>query len=213
MAPCERPGGLDDDMTWVRGDPTRESELSKVRIDQAAAVVLVGSREIPPQVADANTILTAFTIRSYLAKSPGAQGRPRVYIVAEILDAENVSHARAAGADEVIETTLLGFSLLSHSVAVHGSGAILGRVLSSEASSLYVGRLPSPDFSGSFEEVSRVCKARRALVIGVRDPRTGEDRLNPPEALHVSSPLQLLYLAEAAVLEGVEEPKSGESGG
>ena len=107
--------------TWVSGDPTKESELDKVRLDHASAAIIVGSRDMIPQQADAITILTAFTIRRYLRQkdSHGHRVRP-LYIVAEVLDAENVDHARTAGADEVIETNRLGFSLLAHAIVMPG---------------------------------------------------------------------------------------------
>lgn len=99
----------------MQGDPTKESELNKVRIDRAAALVVAGARHVSPQQADAITLLTLFTIRSYLKAQRSAKRRFHpVYVVAEILDSENVDHARTAGADEVIETRRLGFSLLAH---------------------------------------------------------------------------------------------------
>ena len=47
----------------------KESELDKARISQARAVIIVGSRSIEPEAADAISILTAFTIRSYMRKN------------------------------------------------------------------------------------------------------------------------------------------------
>ena len=67
----------------------------------ASAVVIIGSRALLPQQADANTILTAFTVRRYLSQQTGHQERKRaLYVIAEVLDEENVEHARTAGVDE-----------------------------------------------------------------------------------------------------------------
>jgi hypothetical protein len=62
----ERPRDLPPDFLWVEGDPTKESELDKVRLTHAAAVIVSGARDISPQAADAATILTVFTIRAYM---------------------------------------------------------------------------------------------------------------------------------------------------
>ena len=44
-------------------------------------------------------------------------------------DVLNVDHARTAGADEVIETRRIGFSMIAHAVAYHGTATTMSRVL------------------------------------------------------------------------------------
>lgn len=197
-----RPEDVPADMVWVRGDPTKESELDKARLTHARSAIVVGARSVAPQQADATTILTVFTIRSYFRRHPETKERRRsLQIVAEILDAENVAHARAAGADEVIETTRLGFSLLSHSVAMPGTASILGRVVASGAHSLFVCAVPSEiETPIPFGELAgRLKESHGALVLGLRDPATGNDRLNPPEDATVPPGAQLVYLAESPI--------------
>lgn len=123
-------------------------------------------------------------------------------MVVEILDSEKVQHAIAAGADEVIETRRLGFSLLAHAVQNPGTAELVCEVATSGAQSIFVGRLPSDDWSGlAFDELVRNAKAELgALVIGLRDPASGADRLNPPGDQIVDRGSQLIYLAERAVL-------------
>ena len=107
FGPYERPNGLPPEFMWVQGDPTKESELDKARIAHASTVIVTGSRRVVPQQADATTILTVFTIRSALKKSSVATKRKKpVRVIAEVLDSENVQHARTAGSDEVIETRI-----------------------------------------------------------------------------------------------------------
>lgn len=143
FAPGERPSEVGPDLTWVGGDPTKESELAKVRLSHASSVIVVGSRQVPPQQADATTILTVFTIRSWMARQPSTGERKApLHVVAEILDSENVVHARTAGADEVIESQRLGFSMLSHTVRYPGVGDVTSEVVASGAASFYVGDMP-----------------------------------------------------------------------
>ena len=202
FAPGDRPRDVPMEYRWVSGDPTKESELPKVRPDQAHTVVVVGSRDRSPQDADARTLLTLFTIRRHLERV-GATTRRRqsLYLIAEVLDAENVEHARAAGADEVIETTRLGFSMLAHAIVQRGTGNVLSRITAAGAHSLYVGQVPDDiALPAPFVAVAQAVRARTgALVIGVAD-ETHTNKVNPPDAQVVPAGAALVYLAEGPVL-------------
>ena len=203
FAEGERPPGIPPEFIWVSGDPTKESELDKVRISHADSAIVVGSREVLPQQADARSILTIFTIRSHLNRSGVAAQRIRpLHVVAEILDTENVEHALAAGADEVIETTHLGFSLLAHSVAQPGTATILSSVAAARSVNIYVGAIPvDVELPGDFCAVAGAVKHRTgALAIGVREIQTNVDTINPPDDLLVGRQHELIYLAESAIL-------------
>ncbi|MEM8608168.1 MAG: ion transporter [Myxococcota bacterium] len=204
FGPYPRPRSLPPEFMWVEGDPTKESELDKARIVQAANVIVTGSRRVRPQEADAATILTAFTIRSHLAKSELAARRKRpLHIVAEVLDSENVSHVRAAGADEVVETRRVGYSLLAHSVAFPGVADATSRVVFPGHQNLYVGAIPGDVVApAAFDELSDHVRARSGcLVIGMRDPSTGREWVNPPHDAQVTPGMELLYLAKEPHLE------------
>lgn len=202
FAPGDRPEDVPPELLWVKGDPTKESELDKARLTHARAVILVASRTTDTQHADANTILTAFTIRRYLGAEESAERRRTpLYIVAEILEEENVEHARKAGADEVIESNRLGFSLLAHAIAVPGTAAILSRVATSGANNIYVSKPPAElALPAPFERVAHEIKERGGLLLGLRDSKTKNDRMNPPDDFEVAAGMRLIYLAERPVL-------------
>ncbi len=201
----ERPRDLPPDFFWVQGDPTKESELDKVRLTHAAAVIVSGARDVGPQVADAATILTLFTIRSYMQRRRKLRTarRRRLYMVAEILDSENVRHARKAGADEVIETRRIGFSMIAHAVTFHGTATTMSRVLLSGEHNVYVGRVPGnptePLVFGDLMVDMQLSK-QGGLVIGVRTP-DGRQVINPPKSMMVKPGSLLVYLAEEPLLE------------
>ncbi|MEL6346267.1 MAG: ion transporter [Myxococcota bacterium] len=202
FAPGLRPEDIPPDFYWISGDPGKESALDKARMAFASAVIIVGARSLLPQAADANTLLTIFTIRSYLRKHTVAQRRKHhLYIVAEILDAENVEHARVAGADEVIETRKLGFSLLSHAVVQRGSADIMGKITASGAHSLYLGQIPGLDLPQPFKVVAAHAKREYdILVIGIHRPASNLEELNPPDDTMVHRQMRLIYLAQKAIL-------------
>ncbi len=201
----ERPRDLPPEYYWVQGDPTKESELDKVRLTHAAAVVVSGARDVPPQVADAASILTVFTIRSYLKRNRKVVSGRRhpLYVVVEILDSENVDHAFSAGADEVIETRRIGFAMVAHAVAFHGTATTMSRVLLSGAHSVYIGAIPGhPQEQVSYGDllVDMQLSKHGGLVIGVRTPK-GKDVINPPKSFVLDPGSLLIYLAEAPLLE------------
>ncbi|MEZ4235595.1 MAG: YceI family protein [Myxococcota bacterium] len=199
FAPGDRPQDLPDTYLWLRGDPTKESELDKVRLVHAGAVILVGSRVELPQQADARTILTAFTMRRYLKRNPlTARRKQPLYVVAEILDAENVEHARTAGADEVIETTRMGFSVLAHAVQVPGTATLVGELADVGGNSLFVGA-PPLDAGPTFADVARALKQRHGvLAVGLRE--AGADVLNPADDAPVGPSTGVVYIARTPVL-------------
>lgn len=201
FAPRERPQGVPIDFRWVQGDPTKESELEQVRMAQARAVILVGSRAELPQNADAITILTTFTLRRYMKEHPETPRRRKpLYIIGEILDHENVDHAFAAGCDEVIETTRLGFSLLTHAIEHPGTAAVMGSLATADGQNVYVGRIP--DEVPAPRTFGAVCQALGPLglvVLGVRTPG-GVDRLNPPVGEALPEGAAVVYMAPRPLL-------------
>ncbi len=204
FGPYERPRELAPEFMWVQGDPTKESELDKARIAYSSTVIVTGSRRIKPQQADATTILTVFTIRSAMSKSAAAQMRKKpVRIIAEVLDSENVQHARTAGSDEVIETRRVGYSLLAHTVVYPGVADATSRMVFAGHQTLYVGRLPKEmSVPATFDEVSREIHALTGcLVIGVRDPETGREEVNPGGELMVTQGMEIIYLSSEPRLD------------
>jgi voltage-gated potassium channel len=201
FGPGARPAGLAPELAWVQGDPTKESELDKVRLVHAAAVLVVGSRGVSPQQADATTLLTLFTMRAYLAKSPlVAQRRRPVHVVAEILDDENAQHARAAGADEVIESQHVGFAMLVHSLAFPGIGDATARIVAAGASNLYLGAIPADVPLTTFGELAAsLRKSHGLLVVGWQD-RDARVVVNPKDDTPVPHCHAVVYLAERPVL-------------
>ncbi len=205
FADREQPRNLPSSFLWMQGDPTKQSELGKVRLTHASAVIVSGSRGDSPEMADAKTILTVFNVRAYLEAHQMAirHRRSPVYVVAEILATENVSHALTAGANEVVETRWLGSSMLAHAVSFHGSADVMSHLLMKGQHNVFVGEIPRE----MTEPVSYVelmmelgLAQQGALVIGLRLPGGGEI-INPPRTMAVHPGTQLIYLAEQPILE------------
>ncbi|MBN2526526.1 MAG: ion transporter [Deltaproteobacteria bacterium] len=200
FAEGERPRELSPDFIWVSGNPGRESELDKVRLSHAKTAIVVGARHMAPSQADATTIMTVFTIRSYMAKQSMTEKRKTpIYIVAEILDPENVAHATTAGADEVIETTRLGFSMMAHAALVPGSGTIMSNVASAGAHSLYI--TPNPEQSEmTFDALAdKLHRQFGIILLGLRNPQNAKVRMDPGDDTPVPTNVELVYLSRTPI--------------
>lgn len=201
FAPTERPQDIPTHFIWLQGDPTKESELHKARITYASSVIIVGARDRSPQIADATTILTTFTIRSFIERQrENAHRSSPLYIATEILDAENVDHARAAGANEVIETTWVGFSLLAHAVAEPGTAEIMSRIAAAGSQNLYVGRSFLTEPRSFSSTATQLHEEHDAMLLGYQDPSSRQDVLNPSRDTVLQPSMHLIYLAEKSVL-------------
>ena len=200
FADAEQPRDLPPEFLWVRGNPSKQSELDKVRLTHASAVIVSGSRTSDPQKSDANSILTVFTIRGYLAEHAEEMRarKHKLYVVAEVLDAENVAHARTAGADEVVETRKLGSSMLAHSIRYHGAADIMSSVVLAGSQNVYIGRIPQEyAHIRTYLELLRSMQAAQqgALVLGFREP-DGTEHINPKAEEQVGRGSLLIYLAD-----------------
>lgn len=200
FGPGQRPLDLNPDFLHVQGDPTKESELAKVRIEHAQAVVICGARSRLPQEADATTLLTIFTIRRTLKASPLATPRANpLYVVAEVLDSENVEHALSAGADEVIESNRIGFSLVAHALRYPGTASLMSELAQPSGHSVYVGPVPaSLEGPLTWETTSSGLRDKfGVLPIGLRS--NGKDCLAPSKDQAVSQDDRVIYLATTPV--------------
>lgn len=200
FAPFERPPNIPVDFEWILGDPTKEYELDKVRMVYADACLIVADQHTEPQNADARTILTIFTIRSYLRKHPLAAKRQQpLTISVEILEDENIEHAQTAGADEIIASTRLGYAMLSHSIAQRGSASVVNSIMSAETHNIY---LTTPrtghTLPAAFSTVQQDYKtAFDVLVLGIR--RENEELINPSSTEIVTTTDKIIYIANQPI--------------
>lgn len=200
--PTQRPPNLHPSFYWVNGDPARESEVSKVRIGSARSVIVVASREVPPQQADARTILICFTIRSFLRADAGSKSRQLpVHIACEILEEENVQHAERAGADDIVDTSRLGFSLLTRAVFSHGSAASIAEVAEGHGDRFYIRDNPLEQ-PATYGELSRQLLAEHNHhTFGVYHRQQEQLDLGPSDDLVVSPDDMIVFLDTETVAQ------------
>lgn len=198
FAPRDRPEELEEQYVFVHGDFRKENEYDKVRLRYAKTVVVVAdeSGESVPAMRDASTVLTIFTIRSFERKLKDVNRAQPIHIVAEILDQENYEHATVAGANEVIETSRLGSSLLAHTAGNPGVGTVITNLMLASRNNVYAASLPPAFIEGrvlTFAELQdRARDEFEILVIGV--VHNDKMSLNPPAEQSVYAADRMVYI-------------------
>ena len=214
FAMCERPDDLDERFVFVHGDCRREAEYEKVRFNFAASVVVVadeGTHGDQPAVRDASTVLTVFTIRSLERKLKVQRSEP-IHIVAEILDPENHNHAVVAGANEVIETSRVGSSLLAHTAGNPGVAKVLTSLMLASPNNIYTSRLPPQfvDDTSLLGDVDRITeRMRRYAQSGITTLTVapwGKDAAARMEALEVAVEAHGRLVADGSIVAPVDAP-------
>jgi voltage-gated potassium channel len=203
MANRKRPESLDNQYTFVQGDSTKEKEFEKVRLKYARTVLAV-SDDSPgpakPQARDASTVLTVFTMRS-IEKKFGDEREKPLHICAEILDPENTQHAFVAGADEVVPSSLLGYSVMAHTTSNPGVSGALSNLVLASGQNLYTSQLPVSILDDEEMEFWRLQDKLRdehgALLLGL--VHHDELRLNPPGSEKVYVDDEIVYLATRSI--------------
>ena len=200
FAPIDRPAGLDHKYVFVHGDFTKEAEYNKVRLNFARTLVVVADSsrgDISSSSRDATTVLTIFTVRRLERVFTEPRSRP-LHICAEILDPENVEHARVAGANEVLATALVGNSLLAHTAINPGVGSIMNDLLLATRNNIYPSDVPAGVIEGKllvFEKLqARLRDEKDILLMGLI--HNGVVNLNPDPEHPVFVGDKIIYLGE-----------------
>jgi Trk K+ transport system NAD-binding subunit len=157
---------------------------------------------VEPSAADAQTILTVFTLRSYERRHK----RPNpLRICAEVRDPDNQAHARAAGADEVIESSLLTSAIVAHTSMHPGTSDVIIDLLSPKVrQTLYVESLMPMlglDQRGVAKVRARLHK-HDALFVGYR--HRGQLYLNPSDEEELPLDAQLISICACSLAHTLE---------
>ena len=104
----------------------------------------------------------------------------------------------SAGANEVIESTRLSYSMLSHSIAQKGTGGVVSSIISAREQNIYViEEVKGLSLPMNFDDVcQRMRHEYGVLVIGVRDKYMQEEMVNPPIEFMVKKNHAIIYLAD-----------------
>jgi voltage-gated potassium channel Kch len=167
-------------------------------------LVLCYSDELPPDVADARTLVTLLHLRDLLGRTD-----PRPSVVSEMLDVRNRRLAEITRADDFIVSDQLVSLLMAQIAENRALDAVFADLFAVEGAELYLKAAVDyvrPDRPVSFYTVLEAARRRGEIAIGYRrlrqaaDPEAGYGIvLNPPKATPVRFEAgdQVIVLAEA----------------
>jgi voltage-gated potassium channel len=199
FANLEDPLNVPEGTTYLRGNPTKESEWEKVRLSMARNVIVLAPSSQGNTTADGYTALVVYTIRSFENKlgPKGVERSVPLYVVAELLDPENYDHIRVAGANEVVHTAQIGSNMMAHSSVKPGMGSVVTELLSWWGQGIDLEPVPDDVEEGtSFGVLAQKMRAElRYLVVGVMNP-DGHITLNPHDNRKVTKAHKLVVIRD-----------------
>ena len=100
---------------YVRGNPDEEAALNRASVKDAARAIVLSR---PGDETDAHTVLTVMTVKSM---------NREIFVVAEVVSAENRPHFERARTDEILVRGELTTDLLARSTLNPGLSAVVDR--------------------------------------------------------------------------------------
>jgi voltage-gated potassium channel len=199
FADIDEPMNVPEYVTYLKGNPTKESEWSKVRLSMATNVVVLAppGSDSTSVTADGYTALVVYTIRSFERKLKDVERSVPLHISAELLDPENYEHITVAGADEVVHTAQVGSNLIAHSAVKPGMGRVVTELISWWGQGIDLEPIPeSLEKNSTFQFVSEeLRKSKGYLVVGLVNP-DGSIKLNPNDNRKVTPEHKLVVIRD-----------------
>jgi voltage-gated potassium channel len=154
---------------FIRGNPLEDKTLKRANIEKASTVVITANLHGNEAESDAKSIIALLAIKGL---------NPEIYSVVEILTPEQKNNCKRAGADEIIETSLLTSLAMVNSTLFHGISAVIHQLLDHQNGHmlLYVD-VPSISVGKSLQQATKEYEDKNKLIIGIK--RNDEVNLHP----------------------------------
>ncbi|MHB1493160.1 MAG: potassium channel family protein [Thermoplasmataceae archaeon] len=172
-----KPSLENDKLDFVNGSALEESDLLKAGIEKATKIVIFPDEKSSGKnsnAVDAESILSAMNIRRL---------NPNVFIIIELMNEKNSSHAKAAGINEIIVRGKLSSYLIIKSINEGNVGKFIQKLLEPKGK-IEIEEL-SVDKSGStFEEIYRTIESSGRRVIAISENGQFRNRPDGNETYH-----------------------------
>ncbi|CAG9620977.1 potassium channel family protein [Sutcliffiella rhizosphaerae] len=160
----------DQNVHFIKGNPSYDQTLLAANIKQAAFVVISADQSKNEVQADMNSVLTLLTVKGLNSE---------VYTIVEILTSQQVKNAWRAGADEVVQTNMFTSYVMINSMMSNGMSETLLNMLDQlKGSKLKFLDVDHSLIGETFEKVSNILLQEKTLLIGIK--RRGDTMVNPP---------------------------------
>ena len=179
------------DLLRVEGDPSDDDVLREAGIERAAGVVACMEKY-------KDNVLVALAARRLA---------PRVRIVASTETPDSEGKLRSAGADAVVSPSHIGGLRMASEMVRPEVTSFLDRMLHDPASQLRVEEIPVPDDSSAVGQTVGwlgVNDLDGALLLAIRDRKTGNFVFKPPAEQQIESGVTLIAMVDAAGRSRIE---------
>lgn len=163
LAQLESDPTREEDVEFLRGDPSDETDLRRAGIDVADTAIILADESNPSTNAgdrDARTLLTCLAVESI---------NPDVYTCVEVIRSENRQHFARTHANELVVSAELTGALLAGSATTHGlSRLVADLVTHPEGNEFYRVVAPPPVVGKTVQDAMPLLKgAIDATLIAV----------------------------------------------
>ncbi|RXJ02586.1 potassium channel protein [Anaerobacillus alkaliphilus] len=144
---------------FIRGNPLEDDTLQRANIKKAHTVVITANLHTYESEADPKSIITLLAIKGL---------NPEIYSVVEILTPEQKNNCLRAGADEIIETSLLTSLAMINSTMYHGIINVVHQLLDHQNDHMLLySEVPTHLYGKTYKDCFSIINNDHSLVIGL----------------------------------------------
>ncbi len=145
---------------FIRGNPLQDQTLKRANIEKAHTAVITANLHGHESESDAKSIITLLALKGL---------NPDLYTVVEILTPEQKNNCMRAGADEIIETSLLTSLAMVNSTLYHGITKVIHELLEHEKDHMLLyDEVPRRYFGIPFQQCRLDYERQDKLIIGIK---------------------------------------------
>ncbi|WNF36324.1 potassium channel protein [Bacillaceae bacterium IKA-2] len=169
---------------FIRGNPLEDLTLKRANIEKADTVIITANLHGNETESDAATIITLIAIKGL---------NPTIYSIVEILTPEQKNNCIRAGADEIIETSLLSSLAMVNSTLYHGITSVIYQLLDHQNDHMLLyDKIPNHFTGKTLSEATLSYEDNHKLIIGIRSQ--SEIHLHPASTYQIKEGDQFIVI-------------------
>ncbi|EOD01635.1 Kef-type K+ transport system, predicted NAD-binding component [Caldisalinibacter kiritimatiensis] len=183
----QNPYPNNENISYIKGDPTNEKTLSRANIQQAKIGIILADKDINEEdMIDGRSVLIALAIDRI---------NPDIYLVAEVINNSNIIHFKRANVNDILISSEIESKILVRSVLYKGvSKAIKELITNSYGNEFYQSKLPSKYVGLSYKQLAIELMEKNITLVGIyRDSNT---YLNPSKNILMDPMDEIIYISE-----------------
>ncbi|OIJ22253.1 hypothetical protein BKP45_06305 [Anaerobacillus alkalidiazotrophicus] len=169
---------------FIRGNPLEDATLKRANIQKAHTVVITSNLHGQEAESDAKSIITLLAIKGI---------NPGIYSIVEILTPNQKNNCIRAGADEIIETSLLSSLAMVNSTLYHGITKVIHQILDHQNEHMMLYEKIENNMVGkNYQECISQYENQGKLIIGIY--RKNEVLLQPKPSFTIQNGDQFIVI-------------------